>query len=233
MIVLLSIGYTTIDASAATSFPDGFLIGDDNGLKVTKDGDYFFNLTGLQPGDTITRNLVIQNNRKNDAFNLKMIIEPRSRSGKIDLVKEMKMIITIDGNELYNGTLASDTNGNQVSSRELDLGSFAANSKTNMQIQLNLSSNISYKDFYSGKSTADVVWTFAANAEKSAIKPPGKEDPDGELPPTSKPGNGITSLLPQTGDSLPIFLYKLSGILLVITALLYLYLKRKEQKIKN
>ncbi|MBP1047945.1 hypothetical protein I6N96_16770 [Enterococcus sp. BWM-S5] len=220
------------------NIPDGFLIGDDSGISVTKDGGYFFNLDDLMPGDTITRNLIIQNNRSED-YRLKMIITPKSHEGPVNLIESIEMTFTQNDRLIYEGNLSSDENGATVDSREVDLGTIAAGSEQTIAINLRVLNNIPFDEFMSGPSKAVVTWTFVAETETepstsgtepSTTEPSSssKEEPissSATKPSTSKP----TGSYPSTGELPAKILFTLGGIFLIITAILfYIFYIRKD-----
>ncbi|MBL1226777.1 LPXTG cell wall anchor domain-containing protein [Enterococcus sp. BWR-S5] len=220
------------------NIPDGFVIGDDQGLSVTENGGYFFNLSGLMPGDIITRNLVIQNNRSDD-YRLKMIIAPKSHEGPVNLIESMSMKFTYSSTVIYDGNLSSDENGETVESRELDFGIIPAGSTQTMEIELKVLRNIPFDEFMSGPSEAIVTWTFMAERDTepstsdstdpttpSTSDTTGPTTPSTTQPSTTKPSGSY----PSTGETYSKILFTLGGIFLIITGILfYLFYIRKEK----
>ena len=200
--------------------PDGLLIGDDTGISVTEDGGYFFNLSDLMPGDTITRNLVIQNNRKDD-YRLKMIITPKSHKGPINLIESMQMTFTYNGKMIYDGNLSSDEAGKTVDAREIDFGIVSAGSKQTMAIELKVLQNISFDEFMAGSSEAIVTWTFEADRDKEV--PPSLSEPEDPTAPSTSPPSTTKPVgkHPNMGERLSKMLFVSGGIFLIITIVLF------------
>ncbi|MGY3748709.1 LPXTG cell wall anchor domain-containing protein [Vagococcus acidifermentans] len=204
MIIPLSI-FISVKAEASVQLPDGLLIGDDQGISITKDGGYFFNLENLRPGDAISRKLTIENTRAED-YDLDLTIQPNSKTGKIDLVEEISMTITMEDKQLYTGNLCSDDEGNLVKRRTIDFGTIKSGDKRIVNIDLLVSPNIDFWDYYSGESEAIVDWIFVARSDE-------------ESPGTSTPGK--TGLLPQTGEERAKLYLLLAVMFLLAAALIY------------
>ncbi|WP_086348614.1 LPXTG cell wall anchor domain-containing protein [Candidatus Enterococcus clewellii] len=219
------------------NIPDGFVIGDDQGLSVTENGGYFFNLSGLMPGDIITRNLVIQNNRSDD-YRLKMIIAPKSHEGPVNLIESMSMVFMLNNKTIYDGNLSSNEQGETVESREIDFGVISAGSKQTMDIELKVLRNIPFDEFMSGPSEAIVTWTFIAERDEplpsNSTEPTESTEPSvtqpttpsTTLPSTTKPSGSY----PSTGETVSKILLTLGGIFLIATVILvYLFYIRKDK----
>lgn len=203
------------EAADTTNLPDGFLIGDSQGINVTKSGGYFFNLDGLLPGDTITRNLVIQNTRSED-YNLKMVIQPISSTGPVDLIEKMTMAFTLDNQVVYDGNLVSQVANQTAEGTEIDFGVIKGNSTRTMSIDLAVKTDIPWEDFQKGTSTAKVKWTFVANSDQ--LPNTGKDI-------VTKP----TGEYPSTGETVSKVLFTLGILMTLVTlALYFMYYKRRE-----
>ena len=228
-IVLFGLWSPLSSDATEINVPDGFAIGDDRGISVTEDGGYFFNLDGLMPGDTITRNLIIQNNRTED-YQLKMMITPQSHEGPVNLIESIKMKFTFNGIVIYNGNLSSDENGNTVESREIDFGLIPAGSSQTMAIELKVLRNIPFDEFMAGPSEAVVTWTFIA--EHEAVS----SSTDSSIADTTIPleTSSITDpakpagKYPSTGELPSKILFTLGGIFLAVTVVLYFMVYRKK-----
>ncbi|MGL4608017.1 MAG: hypothetical protein ACRCU3_11195 [Eubacteriaceae bacterium] len=158
---MLAIIFASSALAGTTNLPEGFLIGDKNGLTVTKDGNYFFNLTSIKPGDEIKRSLMIKNENVEEGFDLALLIEPISKTGTIDLTKELTLTLVLDGQEIYHGSVSGDQGEALIL-----LGGYQSNEGGMLDISLKMSESIENWDYYSGKSVAEVQWTFQATAQK-------------------------------------------------------------------
>ena len=209
-------------SAAETNLPDGFLLGDENGINVSKDGGYFFNLEDLRPGDTIKRTLTIKNFR-DEAYDLRLVIEPKSKSGKIDLIENMSMQILFEDQEVYQGNLSTSKDG----SKEVPFGLIAARSEKQAVIQLTMNDIEKWnKLYYSGSSEAEVEWQFIATASE---KPTDESKPGVPKSPDGSQGTGPASggkIYPRTGEILSSG-FVLIGLILV--AIVYIQSSKRKR----
>lgn len=219
MVVLLP-AISIQEASAAEkNLPEGFLLGDENGINVSKDGGYFFNLEDLRPGDTIKRTLTIKNFR-DEAYDLRLVIEPKSKTGKIDLIENMSMQILLEDQEVYQGNLSTSKEG----SKEVPFGLVAARSEKQAVIVLTMNDIEKWnKLYYSGPSEAEVEWQFIATASE-------KTTDEGESEVPKSPGGSQSSepkgLFPRTGEILS------NGFVwvgLILVAIVYIHSRKKRR----
>mgnify|MGYP005982780083 CR=1 FL=1 len=225
-----------IQAQAAEqiNIPEGFVIGDNQGISVTQDGGYFFNLDGLLPGDTITRDLIIQNTRNSD-YSLKMIIEPVSSIGPVNLLEKMAMTFHYDGQALFDGNLVND-NGSTTESKEVDFGTIQAGSTHTIQIKLKVKSDIPWEEFQAGESKAVTRWTFIAQSPEEPSDSSSSSEPvdsSSSVPVDPSSSSTVakpTGSYPSTGDKPSSMLFLASGLMMMITAILFFLLNRKEKE---
>ncbi|MBO0454485.1 hypothetical protein [Candidatus Enterococcus murrayae] len=196
VMILSMISFQNVSA-AAKNLPDGFLVGDEDGINITKDGGYFFNLDDLKPGDMVKRKLIIKNLR-DEAYDLKLVIRPKSKTGKIDLIENISMQILFEDQEVYQGNLGTNNDG----SKEVSFGSIAARSEKAAVIDLVVNDVKKWNQlYYSGPSEAEVEWQFIAISSEK-----GKDQKE-SVPPKSA-GNkqsfesGGKGLFPRAGEIL-------------------------------
>jgi len=202
---------TSPHVAAAANLPDGFLVGDDEGITISKNGGYFFHLEDLQPGDTITRKLIVKNTRDED-YHLTLTIEPKSKSGKIDLVEKMSMTILSNDRVIYSGNLSSDSSGKTVAKCEVPFGEIKNNSEQTYTIQLNVADDIAYWDYYSGKSEAIVDWRF-----------------DAKTVPSESKSSSTGGFLPKTNEQHSVMLTYL-GMTLTFLTLIYIFVHTQKSR---
>ncbi|GCF93873.1 hypothetical protein NRIC_17640 [Enterococcus florum] len=214
-------------SAAETNLPDGFLVGDESGINVSKDGGYFFNLDDLQPGDTVKRNLIIKNTLDED-YQLKLAIEPKSKSGKVDLIENMSMQILLEDQEVYQGNLSNDKSG----SKEVSFGTIPAKSEIQAVINLRVNEIENWNQVYfSGPSEAEVDWIFTAvhtEKKKDELPKTSGESPGSPASPSSPSGSNSGKVLPRTGERINNGLFAL-GILLV-AAVCFMKMKQKRSE---
>jgi len=220
MVVLLPVISIQEVSAAEKNLPEGFLLGDENGINVSKDGGYFFNLEDLQPGDTIKRTLTIKNFR-DEVYDLRLVIEPKSKTGKIDLIENMSMQILLEDQEVYQGNLSTSKEG----SKEVPFGLIAARSEKQAVVILTMNDIEKWNNlYYSGPSEAEVEWQFIATASEKMTDEDKSEvpkSPGGSQKPEPK------GLLPRTGEILS---NSFVWIGLILVAIVYIHSSRKRRK---
>lgn len=204
------IAWQGAEAAEVTHIPDGFVIGDNRGISVTKNGNYFFDLDNLLPGDVITRNLVIQNNRQDD-YVLTLRIEAKSTKGPVDLIEKMAMSFTLDKELIYQGNLAKKSG-----ITDIEFGLIKAGEKLSAAIELMVKKDIPWEDFKAGESEAIVTWQFNAARDQPLPGTEGKEIEKSVIK------------LPQTGDGSSDDLL-LIGWLVIVTPLVIWYNQRQQR----
>ena len=122
-------GAGLIRAAAETNLPDSFLIGDQNGIQVGVDGNYYID-ADVKPGDVITKKLTIQNldqgrPESKIPYVLSMLAEPLDETGPLKLLDEVHMEFKLDGKVIYSGRTRGDAAGNDITQRPLTLGEYA------------------------------------------------------------------------------------------------------------
>ncbi len=155
-------------AYAVTTFPSGFLIGDDDGIRVTSEGKYFIYADNMEAGDVIRKTLKITNN-EHSTFTLSMTAEPLFQTGPIELLNKIHLKLTMDGKVLYNGRLYGDDGTNMIT-KALPLGTYSYGDTNTLQIELTLDKNLP-RDLFRKKSIAEIQWNFHA-VKKEDSSPP-------------------------------------------------------------
>jgi hypothetical protein len=212
MTLLFAMGGTGVSA-AAHRLPDSFLIGDENGISVDEEGEYGIYIDDLNPGDVITRSIIIRNLETNGSYALSMTAEPLGVTGPVDLLDNMLLKLSLDGRLLYEGRLRGDgvgtfshagTGVNMIRDA-LALGGY--NSGDYGKIDLEISLDVEHINYWTlgEKSTAEIRWRF------DAVKTAG----------------GMDS--PKTGDIVRWGLYALLILLLATAAIVY----RRYKKLKG
>jgi hypothetical protein len=157
---------TTVSA-AASALPPGFLIGDQNGIYVERNGEYFINAVNLRPGEVIIKTLTIRNTERGAPFKLSMTAQPLQSTGPIDLLDKVHLNLSLDGQQLYDGRIRGDE-GTDMIRNALQLGQYACGDSRTLVITLTVDEDmkISYE-----RSTADIRWHFYAIKDETADPP--------------------------------------------------------------
>jgi len=148
---------TTVGA-AATNLPAGMLIGDNSGLRVTPQGEYFINADGLEPGDVITKQLILYNTEPY-AYRVTMSAEPLEETGPLHLLDETRCTLTMNGAVLYDGRVRGG-DGIDMIRNKLDLGILQSGDRRTVDITLTVSPQM--KKYGWSVSEAFFLWHFYA-----------------------------------------------------------------------
>lgn len=203
LLVMLLFGAFRVGA-ANTELPSGFVIGDSDGIRASKDGGYMIYVTGMMPGDTLHKEVTISNLEENDLpYTITMSAEPLDQTGPLRLLEKLDVTLTLDGKVLYQGPADGHGNINMVEDA-LDLGVYKSGDTRTMQVDIKLDSNISAAELQD-KSVAEVKWIFVA-VKSTAPEPP------------------------YTGELVKYTLYGVIGGMLLMLIVLLLIKKRREQE---
>ena len=207
-------------SSFASTLPDGFLIGDDKGIKVEKDGKYFIEVNDILPGKKWTKKISFANLEENDKYELSMIVSNPKPQGSIDLSKEIQMELIYENELIYKGPISGKNNQANLQEKQLDLGVFTPGKSRTLLVNFSVSSELTNNDFAT-KNTVDVDWTFYA------IKTRKKLPNTGTTPPNKLIKTGI---FPNTGEEIKrMLLFFCIGLYLILTAIL-IFKKQFDQK---
>ena len=201
-------------SSFANSLPSGFLIGDEQGIKVEKNGKYFIEVNDVMPGKKWTKKISLVNLEDKDNYSLTMDISEPKTKGKIDLSKEIDMELIYDGKTLYKGPLLGTNDQMDLQNELLDLGSFEPGTSRTLIANFSVSPELTETDF-SVKNMVEIDWTFYAIKTKNEV--PGQS--------TSKKG-----VFPNTGEEIKrMLLFFCIGLYFILTAVL-IFKKQHDQK---
>lgn len=207
--------------SFASTLPAGFLIGDEQGIKVEKNGKYFIEVNDVMPGKKWTKKISLVNLEEKDTYSLTMGISTPRIEGKIDLSKEIDMELIYDGKTVYKGPLLGINNQMNLQKDLLDLGSFTPGTSRTLIANFSVSSELTETDF-SVKNMVDIDWTFYAIKTQNEV--PGSSTP--------KTGSSTpkTGMFPNTGEEIKrMLLFFCIGLYFILTAIL-IFKKQHDQK---
>ena len=200
MLSLLAACCGVASFAKGSDLPDGFCIGDENGISVTNENGYFMNVDHMMPGDVFTRTLTLQNLEQGEPpYTLRMTAEPLETTGPVDWLDNLYLLLTLDGEEIYAGRLRGDGadtktmkgNGADLLYEGLALGTFKPGDSAVLRAAVTVDAgHLSTADL-TPVSAAKVRWNF------EAVK-------DVEAPP------------PKTGDIVKYSLYALLFLLMVL-----------------
>jgi LPXTG-motif cell wall-anchored protein len=162
------------------------LVGIDLGLKVTPEDTKLFNISNMNPGQTVSSKITVSNTYKSP-FELFLRTERASTvplPGEPDLFKQIKLTITFRGKVIFNGSMfnfASSKGG-------LSLGIFKPSEIQELTATVYLPGAETGNEFQGLR--LDTKWIFTATSKDA-----------GELP--------------KTGSDINSYLYSLLGLLLI------------------
>lgn len=103
---------SSVSAFAEVELPDGTVAGlpekltvmDEEGNAVdSENGEYFFVVENMVPGEVYSKNIQIMNLREDKAYHIYFYALPIDKRGEIDLENECSARITLEGEEVYEG----------------------------------------------------------------------------------------------------------------------------------
>ncbi|MBP1044616.1 cell wall protein [Vagococcus sp. BWB3-3] len=203
----------------AATLPSGLVIADDSGIVVSREGDYFVDMPNVLPGDVYTKEITIRSTDEKEPFDIGLRVKKISSNGEIDFNAHVKVLLELEGKEIYNGPLLG--NGKFDWRKEsLPLGSYEFGTDRVLKATFTVDQKLTAEN-YEKESEMKYEWKFIAMRDDKVIDKPKPEE---EI---KKP----LIRLPQTGEEWRNLIYKvLVGFLLILIALLLWKQKRREQE---
>lgn len=162
-ICFLAVVSGAASSATAVGLPAGFLIGDQDGIRVSSDGEYIINAVGLMPGDVLTKAISIQNLSNGLETTLTMHAEPLETSGPIDLLDAIHLTLELvdkDGKvkQLYDGRVRGDEDTDMINN-PLKLGVYNSGDQATLNVRLKVDEEIVPTEEI---SVAEIRWIFNA-----------------------------------------------------------------------
>lgn len=192
----------TTASAAATSLPAGVLIGDQDGITCSQEGEYYIDATGLQAGDVLTKQVTIRNTEPY-TYKISMTADPMEETGPLKLLDEIHLNLKLNGKTLYDGRVRGDEGVNMILNA-LDLGTYTSGDTAIMDITLTV--NPEMQKYWYTSSEAWLRWNFYA----------------------ARPDEGKDG--PKTGEMVTYGMYILGGCLLGTSLVLLISKKKQEQQ---
>lgn len=151
---------------------------------------------------------------------------PESNPPDLDLIRHIRLHLSMDGHELYNGTAAGETDSkNRSMGQDIYLGRITSESAHRLDAMFTLTGVD--LDTRHQKARAQVRWIFTA---RRAEAPNGKDDT--ALDNTSEPANLLNSngKSPDTGLSKMGYPLLIAALALILSLPLWLVSRKKHQK---
>lgn len=224
LLFLLAICFLLTVTVHAQTLPSSVLIGDNEGIKVQNDGEYFVDVTDVMPGKNWYKKLTIQNTEKDVPYTLDLRISPAKVSGILDLSKAIQMKLTYEGQIVYEGPASGINETQNLQKTPLDLGTFASGDTRIFEVEYSLSDKYTSKDF-AVRNKMENIWTFSAIKKKQS----GKPDQPGTFPGTGS-NNRPFGNLPMTNEQLKSGMLISLGLLIIWAVCLIIINRMKNKK---
>ena len=110
-------------AGTVAGLPEKLVVLDDNGNSVSENGEYFFEVQDMTPGENYVKNIQIMNLREDASYHIYFNAQPMAKYGDIDLEGECVLTLYLDDRVVYTGKVTGD-GVPDVRDEPLDLGRY-------------------------------------------------------------------------------------------------------------
>ena len=110
-------------AGTVAGLPEKLVVLDDNGNSVSENGEYFFEVQDMTPGELYTKNIQIMNLREDASYHIYFNAQPMAKYGDIDLEEECVLTLYLNERVVYQGKVTGD-GVPDVRDEPLDLGKY-------------------------------------------------------------------------------------------------------------
>ena len=151
--ILMSVCLTTVfadelRAGTVAGLPEKLVVLDDNGNSVSENGEYFFEVENMTPGEVYIKNIQIMNLREDASYHIFFNAQPMSKYGEIDLEEECVLKLYLNDRVIYQGKVTGD-GVPDVRDEPLDLGKYGPGESRVLR--------------------AEIVWNASGNYENDMI----------------------------------------------------------------
>ena len=127
-VLLMSMSVTTayadeLRAGTVAGLPEKLVVLDDNGNSVSENGEYFFEVQDMTPGENYVKNIQIMNLREDASYHIYFNAQPMAKYGDIDLEEECVLTLYLNERVVYQGKVTGD-GVPDVRDEPLDLGKY-------------------------------------------------------------------------------------------------------------
>lgn len=206
---------------AAEALPSGLVIGDNQGLYATSEGEYYIDLDDVRPGDHYRKEITIRSLDIKEPFELGLLVSKKSATGSLDWNQHITVRLLLDGTQVYEGPLLGNGQFDWTKT-PLELGTCSFGTDKLLIAEFEIDSKLTTDDL-NESSELYFEWTFVA------VKTP-IEQPETPLPPTT-PSTSESSgkQLPKTGENAQQRLIQVIGLIVLLIVLL-LWRKRQNER---
>lgn len=127
-VLLMSMSVTAayadeLRAGTVAGLPEKLVVLDDNGNSVSENGEYFFEVQDMTPGENYVKNIQIMNLREDASYHIYFNAQPMAKYGDIDLEEECVLTLYLNERVVYQGKVTGD-GVPDVRDEPLDLGKY-------------------------------------------------------------------------------------------------------------
>ena len=110
-------------AGTVAGLPEKLVVLDDNGNSLSENGEYFFEVEDMTPGEVYTKNIQIMNLREDAGYKIFFNAQPMTKYGDIDLENECVLKLYLDNRLVYSGKVTGE-GAPDVREEPLSLGKY-------------------------------------------------------------------------------------------------------------
>ena len=122
-------------AGTVAGLPEKLVVLDDKGNSVSENGEYYFEVEGMQAFEHYVKKIQIMNLREDASYHIDFRAEPISKSGEIDLEEECNCVITLGDNVIYEGKVTGEGTPD-IRTVPLDLGYYTPGQSRVMTVDI-------------------------------------------------------------------------------------------------
>lgn len=229
-------------AGTVAGLPEKLVVLDDNGRSVSENGEYFFEVENMTPGEVYTKNIQIMNLREDAGYKIFFNAQPMAKYGDIDLENECVLNLFLDNRLVYSGKVTGD-GAPDVRDEPLSLGKYGPGETRVLRAEITWNAT-----FSSGGEIDEGHRIYDFNGVKVVRPKSGKTHIEGEVifkwiftavgdspggdGDTSGDNSGVNPFIP-TGETITYIALGLFVVAIPVMWLLILGKKHKQQKDKK
>jgi hypothetical protein len=219
-------------AGTVAGLPEKLVVLDDKGNSVSENGEYFFEVEDMVPGEKYTKNIQIMNLREDAGYKIYFNAQPMSKYGDIDLENECELKLYLDDRLVYSGKVTGE-GAPDVRDEPLSLGKYGPGESRVLRAEI-----VWHATFSEGGAIDEGHRVYDFNGVKVVRPKTGKTHIEGEVifkwiftavgdSPTddSNPNPFV-----PTGEAIT---YIALAVLIVAVPVMFLLLKNKKRKQEN
>lgn len=150
-ILICSLCVTTVfadelRAGTVAGLPEKLVVLDDAGRSVSENGEYFFEVEGMQANEVYTKKIQIMNLREDAAYRIFFNAQRISTTGEINLEEECICTVYLDGAVIYKGKITGEGEPD-IRETPLSLGYYHSGESRVMQVDIVWPNDVDHGNF--------------------------------------------------------------------------------------